>query len=82
MDYLFNTMKKCEIWFPTEELRYLYQVDKKGSEWEKAMLSILDLNSPFDLKDKDFNEKENETAKNVLVALDELNKWYFNKKNK
>lgn len=78
--YLFNAMKKCELWFPAEELLYIDKVGKKDSEWYRAVNEIIDLTKPFEIEDKVFDEKESKIAQNVLIAINELGKWYGIKK--
>ncbi len=78
--YLFNVMKECKVWFPIEELLYIDKVGKKNSEWYKAINNILDLTRPYELEDRVFNEHETEISKNVLIAMNELGKWYGIKK--
>ena len=80
--YLFNVMKEFKVWFPAEELMYSGKVGKHGSEWSKAIDEIITLTQPYAVEDRMFSEKETKLAQNVIIALNELGKWYGKKKTK
>ena len=73
--FLFKTMEECKVYIPSEALHYISDVGKSGSDWYKAITNILDLQNPYPVEEREFDEHENEIAKNVLVALKELGEW-------
>lgn len=73
--FLFRAMDDCKVFFPSEALHYIGEIDKSGSDWYKAIQEILDLQNPYPTEDRVFNEREAKIAENVLVALEELAKW-------
>lgn len=79
-DFLFKTMEKNEIYFPSEQIRALSKIGKKDSRWYNSINEILDIINPYENEEREFSEEETRLAENVLIALEELNKWA--KKNK
>lgn len=73
--FLFDTLKRCEMYIPVDVLRYLSVVGDKSSEWHKAVYQILDDTRPFPPEDRELTEQENRIAENVMIALKELNIW-------
>lgn len=73
--FLFKTMEECKVYIPSEALHYISDVGKPESDWHKAITNILDLQNPYPVEEREFDEHENEIAKNVLVALKELGEW-------
>ena len=73
--FLFNAMDDCKVFFPSEALHYISEIDKSGSDWYKAIQAILDLQNPYPVEEREFNERETKIAENVLTALRELGKW-------
>ena len=73
--FLCTAMNECQIYMPSEALHNISDVGKSGSDWYKAITKILELQNPYPVEDKEFDERENEIAKNIIVALEELGKW-------
>lgn len=76
MDFLLRIMNNNKIYMPSEELRNISLIDDdNNSVWYKSIHEILSLINPYESEDREFDEKEEKLAKNVLTALDELLKW-------
>ncbi|MBR1758943.1 MAG: hypothetical protein IJ744_09505 [Lachnospiraceae bacterium] len=73
-------MKKADIYIPSEQLRYISQIDKKGSKWYMAVYKGLETLNPNETSEKELSEKDTVLAENVITALQELNKWAERKK--
>lgn len=78
-DYLFRTMDNLQIELPSELLRYSSKVGGRESDWGVAFYNVIDLTRKYELSDREFDEKEEELANNLLVALNELNNWALKK---
>ena len=75
LNYLFGIMKECEVYIPSEQLAKMSMVGGKGSRWHDAIFALLDEINPYALEDREFDEREDRIAKNMLIALAELEKW-------
>lgn len=56
MDFLFKVMERNEVYCPTEQLRYISKVGKKGSKWYGAIKEILSIIDPFEVEEKEFSK--------------------------
>lgn len=74
-DFLYRAMSHVEIYIPSEQLRYISKIDKKGSDWYTAIQTILDALNPFDMNDRILSEAETNLANSILIALKELGNW-------
>lgn len=74
-NYLFGVMKECDIYIPSEQLEKMSIVGGKGTKWHDAVFAILDEMNPYELEDRELDERETRLAENMLVALSELSEW-------
>lgn len=74
-DFLYQALGKCEMYIPIEEIREKSKIDKKDSEWDKAITAIWDQLNPYGHKNIEFSDKQEELSRNVIIALTELYKW-------
>ena len=74
-DFFYISMSHVEIYIPSEQLRYISKIDKKGSDWYTAIQTILDALNPFDMNDRILSEAETNLANSILIALKELGNW-------
>ena len=82
MDFLFKVMERHEVYCPTEQLRYISKVGKKGSKWYGAIKEILSIIDPFEVEEKEFSKEGSLLAENVIIALGELSAWAKKKRIK
>ncbi len=82
MDFLFKVMERNEVYCPTEQLRYISKVGKKGSKWYGAIKEILSIIDPFEVEEKEFSKEGSLLAENVIIALGELSAWAKKKRIK
>ena len=76
IQFLFNTLEKCEMYIPYKDLHYLFYVNKdKNSLWRKSIQKIIDFKNPFGHENRVMSDKENELVENISTALTELDKW-------
>ena len=73
--FLFRALDDCKVFFPSEALHFISEIDESGSDWYKAIQEILDLQNPYPVEDRVFDERETKIAENVIIALKELGKW-------
>lgn len=74
-NYLFGILEKCEIYIPKELISKRTVIGDENTEWYKAIQNIIDISHPFGHEDIEFTEEQEQISNNVLIALDELNKW-------
>lgn len=75
LDYLYKTMNQLKVEIPSELLRCAAKVGDKESAWGKSIYEVIDLTRQYDLDDRIYRKDEEQLAKSVLAALNELNKW-------
>ncbi len=73
--YLFDVLKHCEMYIPIDLVDQLTPLGGKESEFGAAIYAILDDTRPFDAADRELTDLENRLTENVLIALNELDKW-------
>ena len=73
-NFLFDTLRHCDLFIPDETLNNISVVGGKNSEWHKAIYAILDDINPFQ-EERQLSDREERIFRNVVTALRELYKW-------
>ena len=73
--FLFNALRECEMYIPVAELDKVNSIGDKDSRWHEAVTELLHNLNPYGHEDKEFDEHQVIIADNVMIAIEELEKW-------
>ena len=76
--YLFRQMEQCDIFIPAEALQNIAPLGGVNGRFGKALSQIQETIHP--VEDAVMTDEQSAIAENVIIALDELGKWYKSSK--